>query len=83
LKQLIIYLLQFPKGSPTAPELLEGDDTSIEAARADLVRGLDDFVNRDDAAPWPEHPAFGRLTKRAWGVLVYRHSDHHLRQFGV
>lgn len=28
-------------------------------------------------------PAFGRLTRPAWGVLSYRHIDHHLRQFGV
>jgi hypothetical protein len=31
----------------------------------------------------PEHPAFGRLSGRAWGALVYRHMDHHLRQFGL
>jgi len=30
---------------------------------------------------WPEHPAFGALSRRAWGVLIYRHMDHHLRQF--
>jgi hypothetical protein len=83
LKQLIIYLLPFPKGSPTAPELLEGDDTSVDAARADVLRGMDDFVNRAGGAAWPEHPAFGQLSKRAWGVLLYRHTDHHLRQFGV
>ena len=34
-------------------------------------------------AEWQEHPAFGRLARRAWGVLAYRHLDHHLRQFGV
>jgi hypothetical protein len=32
---------------------------------------------------WPEHPAFGALSKRAWGVLIYRHMDHHLKQFGA
>jgi hypothetical protein len=83
LKQLILYLLPFPKGAPTAPELLEGDESSVDAARADVLRGMDDLVNRADAAAWPEHPAFGNLSRRAWGVLVYRHSDHHLRQFGV
>ena len=29
------------------------------------------------------HPAFGKLSPRAWGVLAWRHTDHHLRQFGV
>jgi hypothetical protein len=32
---------------------------------------------------WPEHPAFGRMSRRVWGVLGYRHLDHHFRQFGV
>jgi len=37
----------------------------------------------DSRATWPEHPFFGPLTRRDWGVLGYRHTDHHLRQFGV
>ncbi len=31
----------------------------------------------------PEHPAFGTMTARRWGAIGYRHTDHHLRQFGV
>lgn len=34
------------------------------------------------ASPAP-HPAFGRLTPREWGVLAWKHFDHHLRQFRV
>ena len=26
---------------------------------------------------------FGQLSNDEWGVLGYRHLDHHLRQFGV
>jgi hypothetical protein len=32
---------------------------------------------------WAAHPAFGRMSHRAWGVLGYRHLDHHFRQFGI
>jgi hypothetical protein len=28
------------------------------------------------------HPFFGRMTQEETGVLAYKHSDHHLRQFG-
>jgi hypothetical protein len=28
------------------------------------------------------HPLFGKMSKTLWGRLVYRHFDHHLRQFG-
>ena len=32
---------------------------------------------------WPKHPGFGQLSARDWGVLIWRHTDHHLRQFSL
>src|SRR3954469_9969947 len=62
LKQLAIYVLPFAKGLPTAPELLEGDAESFDAARSDLRNAISDFGSRKDAAAsWPDHPAFGKL----------------------
>ena len=81
LKQLAIYVLPFAKGLPTAPELLEGDGESVDAARSDLHKGIESVLARKDALV--VHPAFGKMTTRAWGVLAWRHMDHHLRQFGV
>ena len=84
LKQVIVYLAPFPKNAPTAPELTIGatprpwanDVTSLQTL-------IDRFTARLPEAKWPDHPAFGRLSRRAWGALAYRHMDHHLRQFGV
>ena len=28
------------------------------------------------------HPFFGSMTRPSWGILAYRHFDHHLRRFG-
>jgi hypothetical protein len=84
LKQLILYVLPFPKGTPTAPELLArtpAGDWPKETA--ELRAALDRLHARDRSAPWPRHPVFGDLSAHGWGVLVYRHTDHHLRQFGV
>jgi hypothetical protein len=83
IKQLFVYVLPLPKGLPTAPELLEGDGESIDSARADLSRNLDAFVARGERVLQPDHPVFGKMTANLWGVLMYRHADHHLRQFGV
>lgn len=30
-----------------------------------------------------EHPFFGKMTGEDWGHLMYKHLDHHFRQFGV
>lgn len=83
LKQLIIYWLPFPKGAPTAPELLPVDERTLDHSKTELARLLEEFGRRRDQTKWPEHPAFGKLTRRGWGVLTYRHFDHHLRQFGA
>lgn len=83
IKQLIIYWLPFPKGVPTAPQLLERKPAEWAAEVQDLRRELDAVVKRGPAGPFVPHPAFGVLTPNAWGVLIYRHTDHHLRQFGA
>ena len=83
LKQLIIYVLPFPKGAPTAPELVGRVATTWGNEVAELERALDRLVSQHGRQDWPDHPAFGSMSRRAVGVLVYRHVDHHLRQFGV
>ena len=83
LKQLIVYWLPFPKGAPTAPELLPKETGTADRSKSELARLLRLFAERANATEWPEHPAFGKMSRQAWGVLMYRHYDHHLRQFGV
>ncbi|NQW03661.1 MAG: DUF1569 domain-containing protein [Acidobacteria bacterium] len=82
LKQLIIYVVPFPKGAPTAPELIarQADDWTAEMAATE--QAIDRLVAKGASFRWPNHPAFGSLTHNAWGVLIYRHMDHHLKQFG-
>jgi hypothetical protein len=84
IKQLVIYVAPWPHGAPTAPELLARCDHASFAEEQPAFR---EIARRLAAKPttetWPKHPAFGALTHRAWGVLEYRHCDHHLRQFSV
>lgn len=86
LKQLTLYVLPFPKGAPTAPQLISRTPENSEAfdrersALGALIERFEKEAERDD---WPEHPVFGPLSTRGWGTLTYRHIDHHLRQFGV
>jgi hypothetical protein len=74
----------FGKGSPTDPTFVVKDDRDLDAERArvnDLVARL---VARGPAqADGIEHVFFGRLSGEEWGVLMAKHLDHHLRQFGV
>jgi hypothetical protein len=84
IKQLIVYAMPFPKSAPTAPELLARCDAACFADEQAAFRPLAERLAAKPAGEgWPEHPAFGRLTHTAWGVLSFRHTDHHLKQFGV
>jgi hypothetical protein len=72
------------KNSPTAPIFIVRDEPDLEVERKRLLGAIDRF-----AAAGPEgctthpHAFFGRLKPDEWAVLMYKHVDHHLRQFGV
>jgi hypothetical protein len=83
LKQLVVYVLPFPKGVPTSPELLARSPGAWAAEVTAFGQLVARFPARREQRQWPVHPAFGPLSGHAWGVLSYRHAEHHLRQFGV
>ncbi len=83
LKQLVIYVLPWPRGTPTAPELIARVPAAWNGEVVTLSALIEKFATRSAADSWPPHPAFGVLSGRAWGALVYKHCDHHFRQFGI
>lgn len=72
------------KNSPTAKTLLIVDGRDLAAEQKRLCGLIDRF-----AAAGPPgctthpHSFFGPLTPEEWAILMYKHLDHHLRQFGV
>lgn len=82
-RRLVIYVFPWPKGSPTAPELLTTSAGDWAADVAALRSLIDRFTAAGPAGRLAPHPSLGPLTGRMWGVLAWRHLDHHLRQFGV
>ncbi len=83
MKQLVLYVLPFPKGAPTAPELLSRVPDSFDAERAQCKALLELFGDTSGSLRFAPHPIFGPLTPSQMGTLVHKHIDHHLRQFGV
>jgi hypothetical protein len=72
------------KNTPTAKNLVVRDERDFGKERARLGGLIDRF-----AAAGPQgctthpHTFFGPLTPEEWAQLMYKHLDHHLRQFGV
>ncbi|HEX7152095.1 MAG TPA: DUF1569 domain-containing protein [Thermoanaerobaculia bacterium] len=82
---LFVYVLPWPKGAPGPREILKDGATKRDwqTNLRELRQTYDEFAQRDRKSnDWPAHPLFGKLSGRAWGRLGWRHSDHHLRQFG-
>ena len=74
----------FGKNAPTHPTYVVSGAGDFEAARGRLAQLVGRLADEGPAvADGRVHPFFGRLTGAEWGVLIHKHVDHHLRQFGA
>ena len=81
---LVIHVLPWPKGrGKSPPEFLQRQPNTWNADLRECRRLINAFFSRGPRAAWPSSPVFGRISGRSWGVLAYKHLDHHLRQFGA
>jgi hypothetical protein len=72
------------RNSPTAKELIVKDERELGTERTRLCGLIDRFAASGPAGcTTHSHAFFGRLTPDEWAILMYKHLDHHLRQFGV
>lgn len=81
-RYLVIHKLPMPKSAPTAPELIARCGTADLTQEQQALQSLFDALPRR-ATLAATHPAFGTMTRDDWGALIHKHTDHHLRQFGV
>lgn len=82
-KWLILYVLPMPKGAPTSRELLARVPESWADDLARLRAAIAAVRRPGPGAPVGDHPIFGTMSVEDWGVLLWKHTDHHLRQFGI
>ena len=84
LRTFIRLYIPMPKGKvKTIPAMLETQPDEWEKDKQEVIRLMEDFSKNSKKENWPVHPFFGKLTGRDWARLVWRHSSHHLSQFGV
>ncbi len=72
----------FGKNSPTAPILITTDDYGdLEAQKKQWIQRIEQYNHFNNLKFI--HPFFGKMSKDEIGVFTYKHTDHHLRQFGL
>ena len=81
---LLAYVIPFPKErAQTAPEMLLTQPADWQADLSTVREQLRAAAQRGPHGRWARHPAFGEVSGTLYGVFIYKHFDHHLRQFGV
>jgi Protein of unknown function (DUF1569) len=72
------------RNSPTSPAFVVRDQPDVRIESARLTALIERFA---DGGPkgctTHPHTFFGPMTPDEWAILMYKHVDHHLRQFGA
>ena len=74
----------YPKNGRTAPQFLITDEREFETEKKRLIEFMNK-VQQDGEVKFDgmESHSFGPLNKTEWNNMFYKHTDHHLTQFGV
>lgn len=73
-----------PQNMSTIPTIVINDDREFGAEKDKLKKQIATFqITGPSQCSQHPHPFFGKLTTEQWGKGIYKHLDHHLKQFGV
>ena len=72
------------RNAPTAPTLVVADERNLDKEKERLTGLIDRFASAGpQGCTTHPHTFFGKLTPEEWARMMYKHLDHHLRQFGA
>jgi len=84
IKKKMLQDAPFKKGLPTDPSFVVKDERNFSQERKQLMALLQRFARKGGAIIVArKHAIFGQMTPEEWGILTWKHLDHHFRQFGV
>ena len=80
---LLFYAMPWPKGAAT-PSQMNMSTNGLPVADIQVSKqALLDLLERVQLQErFNTHAFFGKMDKKDWGRLMWKHLDHHLRQFG-
>lgn len=69
------------KNTPTLPSLKITGSGDVEPEKKNWIEHIKNYAHFSNEEF--VHPFFGKMTHEQIGLIVYKHADHHLRQFGA
>jgi hypothetical protein len=74
----------FSQNNPTDPKLVVSDRRDFQREQEQLRLKIRQFhEGREALCTRHPHPFFGAMSPHEWSTGMYKHLDHHLRQFGA
>ena len=71
------------KNLPTVKEFVVAGMRDFANEKEKLINYINRFATEGKTIAPPVHPFFGKLSATEWAALMFKHTDHHLKQFGV
>jgi len=72
----------FPRDIKLPYDLPDSTNADLETERDRLIEAVKRYASLPIDYRIPEHPMLGKFKREEAGRFVYKHTDHHLRQFG-
>lgn len=86
-KPLVLYVLPIPKEVKVSAEMDQQADgrppLGFETDRGHVIACLERLAKLPVNEKCLDHPFFGKMSAKDWALIAYKHTDHHLKQFGV
>lgn len=74
----------FSQNLPTHPLFIRKETYDFDTEKGKLILLLQRLTAAGPESLVQEpHPFFGKMSRDEWSILIWKHTDHHLRQFGV
>ncbi|MBP6659238.1 MAG: DUF1569 domain-containing protein [Chitinophagales bacterium] len=84
IKSKVVSETPYPQNGPTAPAFIIKDSKDFSTEKTRLINYINDVVKKGASFfEGKESSSFGVLTSIEWNNMMYKHLDHHLKQFGV
>lgn len=83
-KKSMVNEVDYPHNLPTAKHFIIHDQPDFSSSRELLKNAIrESHAKGETFYEGRVHPWIGQLTAREWSNMLYKHLDHHLRQFGA
>lgn len=82
-KKMMYSPKPYKKNSPTPPQFRSTGGFDFQNEKVELQKWMNELWEDRNNENRADHPVFGKFTKEQWGIMQWKHLNHHFEQFAV